>query len=61
MVTLHSSDTWELGACLLPPDKTIVGYHWVFTVKIGSDVVSSCLIWPFTLCLDIVQNDPVSG
>ena len=30
---LYSNDTWELAA--LPPSKSPVGCHWVYTVKVG--------------------------
>ena len=32
---LYSNDTWELVA--LPPSKSLVGYRWVYTVKVGPD------------------------
>ena len=35
MDTLYSNDTWELVA--LPPDKSLVGCRWVYTVKVGLD------------------------
>jgi len=35
MAALHSNGTWELVS--LPPNKQIVGCHWVYTVKIGPD------------------------
>ena len=33
MDALYSNDTWELVA--LPPGKSPVGCHWVYTVKVG--------------------------
>ena len=35
MDALYSHDTWELVA--LPPDKSLVGYRWVYTMKVGPD------------------------
>jgi len=35
MDALYSSGTWELVS--LPPGKSIVGCHWVYTVKVGAD------------------------
>ena len=35
MDALYSNDTWELVA--LPPGKSHVGCHWVYTVKVGPD------------------------
>ena len=35
MDALYSNDTWELVA--LPPDKSLVGCFWVYTVKVGPD------------------------
>ena len=35
IVTLHSTSTWDLD--ILPTGKYPVGYHWVYTVKIGPD------------------------
>ena len=35
MDALYSNDTWELVA--LPPGKSSVGCHWVYTVKVGPD------------------------
>ena len=32
---LYSNDTWEL--VVLPPGKSPVGCHWVYTVKVGPD------------------------
>ena len=32
---LYSNGTWELVA--LPPGKSLVGYHWVYIVKMGPD------------------------
>ena len=31
----YSNDTWERVA--LPPGKSPVGCHWVYTVKVGPD------------------------
>ena len=36
MTALHSSGTWDLVT--LPAGKTLVGCHWVYTVKIGPNV-----------------------
>ncbi|XP_070040519.1 uncharacterized protein [Nicotiana tomentosiformis] len=36
MSALHMSGTWEL--VFLPSVKSIVGYRWVYTVKVGPDV-----------------------
>ena len=33
MVALHSTSTWDLVT--LSADKSSIGYHWVYTVKIG--------------------------
>ena len=35
MDALYSSGTWEFVA--LPPSKSPVGCHWVYTVKVGPD------------------------
>ena len=35
MAALHSNGTWDLVS--LPPDKSTVGCHWVYTVKVGPD------------------------
>ena len=35
MTVLHSIGTWDLVT--LPVGKSIVGCHWVYTVKIGPD------------------------
>ena len=35
MDALYSHDTWELIALL--PDKSLVGYRWVYTMKVGPD------------------------
>lgn len=35
MSALHSSGTWSLVP--LPPGKSTVGCHWVYTVKVGLD------------------------
>ena len=35
MDALYSNDTWELVA--LPPGKSLVGCHWVYTVKVRPD------------------------
>ena len=35
MVALHSIGTWDLVT--LPADKSLIGCHWVYTVKIGLD------------------------
>ncbi|PHU29914.1 hypothetical protein BC332_02007 [Capsicum chinense] len=35
MIALHDNGTWELVSLL--KSKAIVGYHWVFTVKLGSN------------------------
>ena len=35
MVVLRSTGTWDLVT--LPTDKSHVGCHWIYTVKIGSD------------------------
>ena len=35
MVALHSINTWDLVT--LPIGKFPVGFHWVYTVKIGLD------------------------
>ena len=35
MAALHSSGTWDLVT--LPVNKTPVGCHWMYTVKIGPD------------------------
>ena len=32
---LHNSGTWEL--VLLPSRKSVVGYRWVFAIKVGPD------------------------
>lgn len=41
MTALHDFSTWELVSLL--KGKTIVGYHWVFKVKVGSDGAIDCL------------------
>ena len=33
MDTLYSNGTWELVT--LPPEKSLVGCHWVYTMKVG--------------------------
>ena len=33
MDALYSNGTWEL--VILPPEKSLVGCHWVYTVKVG--------------------------
>ena len=33
MQALENNDTWKLVP--LPPGKTLVGYRWVYTVKVG--------------------------
>ena len=35
MAALHSTGTWDL--VVLPVGKFPVGYHWVYTVKVGPD------------------------
>ena len=35
MDALYSNGTWELVA--LPPSKSPVGFHWVYTMKVGLD------------------------
>ena len=35
MVALHSTGTWDL--VVLPSSKSLVGYHWVYAVKVGPD------------------------
>ena len=35
MDALYSNGTWELVA--LPHDKSLVGYFWVYIVKVGLD------------------------
>lgn len=35
MDALHSNSTWDIVT--LPPDTTIVGCRWVYTVKFGPD------------------------
>ena len=35
MDALYSNGTWELVA--LPPGKSPIGCHWVYTVKVGPD------------------------
>ena len=35
MAALHSTGTWDLVP--LPVDKSLVGCHWVYTIKIGPD------------------------
>ena len=35
MAALHSTGTWDL--VVLPSGKSLVGYHWVYTVKVGPD------------------------
>ena len=34
-VVLHSTGTWDLVP--LPADKSPIGCHWVYTIKIGPD------------------------
>ena len=41
MVALHSTSTWDLVA--LPVDKSPVGCHWVYTIKISPDGLMDCL------------------
>ena len=35
MITLHSTSTWD--QVTLPAGKSPVGFHWVYTIKIGLD------------------------
>ncbi|XP_072058027.1 uncharacterized protein [Arachis hypogaea] len=35
MSVLHSTGTWDLVP--LPPSKSTVGCHWIYTIKVGSD------------------------
>ena len=41
MASLNSTNTWDLVT--LPAGKSLVGCHWVYTVKIGPDNRVDCL------------------
>ncbi|XP_061374023.1 uncharacterized mitochondrial protein AtMg00820-like [Gastrolobium bilobum] len=41
MTAPHSNGTWDLVPA--PPEKSIVGCRWVFTVKVGPDGHVDCL------------------